>query len=300
MVIKMKNKEMEDLKQEYMDIKIPEELDFIVRKSIKEGRKRMKVKKNIKKAKIGFTSAAMFAAILIVGLNTSHVMAETLSELPIIGNVVKVLTFKEYKLDEDGYNANIEVPEIAGLDNKDLENSLNEKYLAESKELYDQFIKDMDEMEELGGGHLGVDNGYVVMTDNDKILSIGRYVVNIVASSSTTFQYDTIDKEKEILITLPSLFKDDTYVDVISDNIKSQMREQMEADENIIYWLDGDGAIDDFDKISSEQSFYITDEGKLVISFDKYEVSPGYMGTPEFVISTEVISSILAGNEYIK
>ncbi len=296
----MDSKKLEQLKQEYIDIQIPEELDFVVRKAIKNGGKNMKRKNNIKKIKIASVSVAASVVLLTAGVNTSPVLAQNLSNLPIVGGIVKVLTFREYKVDENGYNADIKVPEIQGLENKELENILNEKYLNESKELYDQFMEDMKDLEKAGGGHLGVDQGYIVKTDTDKILSIGRYVVNTVASSSTTFKYDTIDKEKQILITLPSLFKDDTYVNIISDNIKSQMKEQMKSDESKVYWVEEEEFAEPFEKISNEQSFYINPEGKLVISFDKYEVAPGYMGNPEFVIPTEAISEILVGNEYIK
>ena len=260
----MDNRKLEQLKQEYIDIQIPEELEFVVRRSIIQGRKNMKKKNNIKKIKIVSGSIAASVALLIAGVNTSPVMAQNLSNLPVVGGIIKVLTFREYKVDENNYNADIKVPEIQGLENEELQNSLNEKYLNEGKELYDQFMEDIEDLEKDGeGGHLGIDNGYIVKTDTDKILSIGRYVVNTVGSSSTTFKYDTIDKEKQILITLPSLFKDGTYVDIISDNIKSQMKEQMKSDESILYWIEGEEeAIDPFEKISSEQSFYINDEGK--------------------------------------
>jgi hypothetical protein len=92
-------------------------------------------------------------------------------------------------------------------------------------------------MKEKGGGHLGVDSGYIVKTDTDRVLSIGRYVVNTVGSSSTVFKYDTFDKMKEDLLTLPSLFNVERYVDIISEYIKSQMLEQHQADENKIYWI---------------------------------------------------------------
>lgn len=297
----MDNKKLEQLKQEYMNTQIPEELDFKVRSTIKQARKNMKRKNNIKKIKIASVTAVASIVLLTSGVNASPVLAQNLSNLPVVGGIVKVLTFREFKVDENNYNADIKVPEIQGLENKELQNSLNEKYLNESKELYNQFMKDVEDLEKSGGGHLGVDNGYVVKTDTDKILSIGRYVVNTVGSSSTIFRYDTIDKEKQILITLPSLFKDDTYIDIISDNIKNQMKEQMKSDENKFYWVEGEeNAIDPFDKMSKEQSFYINPEGKLVISFDKYEVAPGYMGTPEFIIPTETLSEVLVGNEYVK
>jgi hypothetical protein len=102
---------------------------------------------------------------------------------------------------------------------------------------------------------------------------------------------------------LPSLFKDDKYVDIISENIKNQMVEQYNADNQKFYWVEGieqDATMELFEKISKEQNFYINSEGKFVISFDKYEVAPGYMGVVEFVIPTEILSDDLVSDEYIK
>ena len=300
----MINNNFKQLKKEYMDIPIPEELDFVVRKAIKESRSNgVKRKGRFSKAVTVAASIAATVAVLTVGINTSPAFAKTLSKVPLVGSIVKVLTFREYTVDENTFNANIKVPEISGLKDKKLQNSLNEKYLEENEKLYKEFLADMGDMKEKGGGHLGVDSGYVIKTDTDRILSVGRYVVNTIASSSTTFKYDTIDKKNEVLITLPSLFKDDSYVDIISENIKEQMIKRHEADDMMFYWVEGveeEGLVDLFEKISKEQSFYINSEGKLVISFDKYEVAPGYMGIQEFVIPTEVISDILVSNEYIK
>lgn len=39
--------------------------------------------------------------------------------------------------------------------------------------------------------HIGVSRGYEIKTDNDRMLSIGRYVVNAAVSSFTVFnKYD--------------------------------------------------------------------------------------------------------------
>ncbi|CDI40575.1 Anti-sigma-V factor RsiV [Tepidanaerobacter acetatoxydans Re1] len=303
---KMKNNSLEKLKKEYMDIPIPQELDFVVKKALKESRSNsttMASKGRLRKAAVVAASTAACVAVLTIGVNTSPAFAKTLSKIPVVSSIVKVLTFREYTVDEDTFNANIKVPEISGLKDEKLQSSLNEKYLKENEKLYEQFIADMEDMKQNGGGHLGVDSGYVVKTDTDRILSIGRYVVNTVGSSSTTFKYDTIDKKNEVLITLPSLFKDDSYVDTISENIKEQMKMRHEADDNMIYWVEGiedEGLVELFEKISKEQNFYINSDDKLVISFDKYDVAPGYMGIQEFVIPTQIISDILVSNEYIK
>ncbi|WP_353682089.1 DUF3298 domain-containing protein [Tepidanaerobacter sp. EBM-49] len=300
----MMEKGLKDLKNEYLDIPIPEELDFVVRKAIKENRSlKPKERSSFKKTIIAAASALIIMATVTVGINTSPAFAETLSKVPIVGGIVKVLTFKEYTLNDETFNADIKIPEISGLKDEELQKALNEKYLEENEKLYQQFINDMEEMKKNGGGHLGVDSGYVIKTDNDRILSVGRYVVNTVASSSTTFKYDTIDKKNEVLITLPSLFKDDSYINIISENIKEQMIKRHKEDENMIYWVSGvedEDLIELFEKISKDQNFYINNDGKLVICFDKYEVAPGYMGVQEFIIPTEVISNVLVSNEYIK
>lgn len=299
----MKNNNLEELKKKYMETPIPEELDFMVRKSLQDSRK-VSGKKTAYK-RIGVTAASIAAslAVFTAGINISPAFASTMSKVPGIESIVRVLTFKEYVVNDNTYNADIKVPSIEGLENKELQSSLNEKYLAENQRLYEEFKAGMEEMKKNGDGHLGVDSGYVVKTDTDKLLSIGRYVVNTVGSSSTIMKYDTIDKENEILITLPSLFKDESYVDIISENIKEQMIDQNKADESKTYWVDGienEGIEEVFEKISKDQNFYINPEEKLVISFDKYEVAPGYMGVVEFVIPTEIISDALVSNEYIK
>lgn len=297
----MNDKKIQDLKKDYMDTPIPKELDFVIEKALKERKIEMKNQKNNRKILIPLISTAAAFTIVIVGINTSSSIADSLGNIPIIGDVVKVLTFREYKLDEDTYNANIVTPKIEGLKNENLQNSLNEKYLEENKELYDKFMEEIKDLKESGGGHIGVDSGYVVYTDTDEILSIGRYTVNTAASSSTQFKYDTISKKNNVLITLPSLFKNDSYIKIISKNIKEQMIENNKKDENKIYWVEGiDDTLNSFEQISPEQSFYINKDGKLIISFDKYEVAPGYMGVVEFVIPTEILSDVLVGNSYIK
>ena len=305
----MKNHRLDELKQEYMSTPVPEELDFIVRKALQESgvthmnQTENQKKHSYKKTKIAAASVAAAFAVMVVGANASPVFAATLSKVPVVGSVIKVLTFQEYSVDDDTFQANIKTPAIEGLDNKSLENSLNQKYLEENKKLYEQFQTDMEAQKKNGGGHLGVDSGYEVKTDTDQILSIGRYTVNTVASSSTTMKYDTIDKQNQILISLPSLFKDDKYIEAISENIKQQMVSQHKADPEQMYWVEGiqqEDGTELFENISRDQNFYINADHKLVISFDKYEVAPGYMGISEFVIPTEAIQNLLVGSDYIQ
>lgn len=90
------------------------------------------------------------------------------------------------------------------------------------------------------------------------------------------------------------LFKNDKYIEVISKNIKDQMRSQMKKDSNKVYFIDiSDNEMDSFNKIDKNQDFYINDKNQLVISFDEYEVAPGYMGAVEFVIPDAILGGLL-------
>lgn len=289
---------MNKFRNEYENIEIPDELEFLVRTTIKEQEKKMKRKNIINKSVI----AAAVAGVVFVGsINLSSEISYALSEVPVLGSIVRVLTFKTFELKDNNFDAQLKTPAIEGLDSK-LEAMLNEKYLDENQKLYDDFMKEIDELKkaDMEEAHMGIASGYEVKTDTDKLLVIGRYVVNTAGSSSTTIKYDTIDKQNKLLITLPSLFKDEAYIDIISENIKAQMKEQMK-DENKVYWLEDEMMGDEnFSKIDKNQSFYITKDNQLVIAFDKYEVAPGYMGNPEFIIPSELLKDVLVSDEYIK
>lgn len=289
---------MNRFRNEYENIEIPDELEFLVRTTIKEQEKKMKRKNIINKSVI----AAAVAGVVFVGsINLSSEISYALSEVPVLGSIVRVLTFKTFELKDNNFDAQLKTLAIEGLDSK-LEAMLNEKYLDENQKLYDDFMKEIDELKkaDMDEAHMGIASGYEVKTDTDKLLVIGRYVVNTAGSSSTTIKYDTIDKQNKILITLPSLFKDEAYIDIISENIKAQMKEQMK-DESNVYWLEDEMMGDEnFSKIDKNQSFYITKDNQLVIAFDKYEVAPGYMGNPEFIIPSELLRDALVSEEYIK
>lgn len=287
-------KSLDTLKNHYLETEIPSDLDLKIKRTFKEYNKM----KRIKSLKTGLVAAAAFITVFTGMVNFNQSFADSLSELPVIGKIVQVLSFRFDVVETENVHANIETPVITGLENEALQESLNQKYFEENKALYESFMEEMKAIEEKGG-HLGVDSGYLIKTDTDRILSICRYYVNTVGSSSTTMRFDTVDKTQGILITLPSLFIDDSYVDVISTYLIQYMKDDMDANPDNIYWVKEDD-FTSFEKIDANQNFYLNENGKLVISFDKYEVAPGYMGVLEFEIPTEAIEHLLVSDVYVK
>ncbi|WP_285769051.1 DUF3298 and DUF4163 domain-containing protein [Peribacillus sp. SI8-4] len=287
-------KELKDLREEYLQTPIPKELKDVVQAALNERpRKKPRVGRNI------LLSAAAALLIVTASVNMSPAAAKAMSDIPYMEKIIKVITFVEWKEEVNNSSAIIRTPAISGLENKRLEQSLNDKYLSESKQLYKEFTDSMAKLKEGEKGNLSVESGYEILTDNETILSVERYTDTISASSSTESQFDTVDKKNEVLLTLNSLFKDDRYLQVISRNIKEQMKQQMAADPDKIYWIEAEDDIEPFKGIDENQSFYINKDGKLVIAFDSFDVAPGYMGAVEFIIPTKVISGLLVGDQYI-
>ncbi|KOP65321.1 anti-sigma factor [Bacillus sp. FJAT-18019] len=286
------------MKEQYESTPIPDELSSIVNKTIATRRRK-------NRALPWIASVAAACALLFAGVNASPAFAKAMSDVPVLGEIVKVMTIREYAEQDDNTAVHIETPGITNLGNTELEQTLNNKYLEENKKLYENFKDEVAQLNQEGGGHLSLDSGYEVVTDNEQLLTLLRYVVESAGGSAESRQYDTIDKINHLVITLPSLFKDDSYIQVISDNIKEQMRQQMQDNPDNIYWVEQPGVEpeipeDLFQTIDKDQNFYISPSGKLVISFNEYDVAPGYMGVVEFTIPTEVIQDLLVSNEYIR
>lgn len=290
----MKEKQkLDQLKEEYNNIEIPCELDFIVKNSI---HKSNLAKKKFSIFKISSIAAMLIFGIFIGGINISPAFAQTLSKLPVLNSLVDIFTFKIFEVKKDEFEINIKVPNISGLEDKDLESSLNAKFIEEGQKLYDDFIKEIENIK-----HFALESNYEIKADNETVLSIVITQLEIMASSNTAYKSYVIDKTNKAIVSLPSLFKNEEYIEIISDNIKTQMREQMKNDENIIYFIDQvDIPADDFKSIKSDQNFYINQDNKLVILFDEYEIAPGYMGNPEFIIPTEIINDLLLDRNLIK
>lgn len=275
----------------YKNTPIPPELQQMVNKEL--GKK----KKNYRPY---WMSAAIAAAIiaLFVTLNTNASVARAMGGIPVVGHVFQAMTFQ---YEDEHYEVAIKTPKVRDLENKDVEQTLNEKYEKEAKEQYAKFEQRMKELK--GEGHASVTSDYRVLQDTKQLLVIERETTETEASSATTLQYDVVDPTLKQVITLPSLFKNKEYIQVISDEIKEQMKKQMAENKGEkVYFIKGmdSETIDGFEKIQANQSFYINKKHELVISFNEYEVAPGSMGAVQFTIPTKVIQPLLVSNQYIQ
>ena len=139
-----------------------------------------------------------------------------------------------------------------------------------------------------------MNSSYEVAFENEKYVCIRINTEIIMASGSNFVKVFMVDKETGATISLSELLGNkEELLENISTNIKEQMKKQMEEDENVFYYYQTEHPEDDFQGLTGEESYYFTENKELVISFDEYEVAPGYMGAVSFVIPKEVTGDLI-------
>lgn len=290
---------LDEMKKNYENIEIPEELKARVEKGISEGKQASKRRILPFTKGIGIVAAA--CAALVVTVNVNPTVAQAMEGVPVLGSIVKVVHFTTYfdKQENKQMEANVKVPEVevVGKDGKVLtkeSKELNAEVSGYLNDIIKQYQSDVAAVDDGSKGHEAVTSDYRIVTDNDKLFSL-RVDTEIAMGGSDSFtKIYNIDKETGKLITLKNLFADGSdYKTRISDNIKKQMREQMKKDDNLTYFLDDGEKEWDFEQIADDANFYINDKGQLTFVFDKYKVAPGYMGIVEFSVPTDALSDIV-------
>lgn len=236
-------------------------------------------------------AAACFVFITLFLLpNVSMTYAQALEQVPIIGDIVRVVTIRNYFYSDDRHEMDIEVPKIE-VEGSDAVNYINRSVSELTTTLVNQFYKDLEITANNGYGSIHVD--YEVITNTDRWFTLKLAVTETAASSNYYFKFYHINKQQGKIIVLGDLFITDDFSDTIVIEIKKQMKQQMEANETAQYWINDEEIGEGFDTVDSDHNFYWNCDGDLVIVFDKYEVAPGSMGTPEFIVEHELIKDIL-------
>lgn len=284
---------IEYLKQEYESIPIPDELCSRVSFAIKQAKDAQKQKRKekymmhiTKIAKTVGATAAAFMLTVTVLANSSQNIAQAMEQIPVLGAITKVVTFRTYEDDQGNVSAHIDVPQVVGGDEV---NAAIQQYT-------DTIIAQYEQDTEVTGknGHYSLDLNYEVVTDNDAIFALRFDQTLVMASGNESVKIYNVDKSTGKILSLSDLFQPDSnYLDILTQNIQEQMQEQMDADENVSYWLHGEIEEWNFTQLSADTAFYINNDGQLVIVFNEGDVAPMYMGIVEFIIPSDVIADIV-------
>lgn len=318
--------QLRQLQEEYENMIIPEAGRERLQAGIDRARMEKKRAEHARR-RSAWTAVAAAVVVMIALPNTNIQIAHAMENIPLLGGFFRLVTVRQYNYSDENHNAEVELAQInygedagegasvgevaaapegtaagnvegasdgqeaavANLSEDGVE-AVNQDMEATVEELIRQFEDTLSEE-----GYHGLHVTQEIVTDNERYYTVKLSVLETEASGYEHNQFYTIDKQTGNVVTLEDLFAEGSdYISAISENIKTQMQEQMAADEGVIYFLDNDDMPEfNFQGITEQTNFYFNEKDELVIAFDEYEVAPGSMGAPEFVIPQEVTAAIL-------
>lgn len=295
---------LKDAKDIYDHIVVPEELDVRLRNALENASEPTKrTNKVVKFSRWAATAAAALLLCFTVGLNTSESFAMEMAELPIIGTVARVLTIRSYETTEDTTTTKVEIPEVqVESATKEVTNAITdvnaeiekivEDFTAqkhvEIEEYKEAFFATGGTEEEWAERTIDVNVNYEVKHQSETTLSL------LVDAWISWFNFQeerhfyNIDLVTGKELTLIDLLGEHAY-EYASSCVLTQMHEMIEANPDAyVFWGVNDGGEMgiEFSGVTADTPFYINEAGNVVISYNKYDVGPGYMGIQEFEIST--------------
>ena len=281
-----RQEQMDMLKQEYQQIEVPEEALTRLQAGIRKAKQEQSAKKPVRGRHLAQWAAAAAVLTLVAVPNISPQAAMAMSDIPVLKQVVEIVTFHKYEQADDSgnYLAHVETPQLEAQGDAKLQSSVGE-INGQMQTYANQMIAQFEQEMEQQGGVYGLDIGYTIVTDTDQWFTLEVSTVETMASGAKSLKYYNLNKETGAYMQLADLFPQDVdYVAAISAQIKEQMLQRMAEDEDQVYFINSDMPETDFKQIAADQSFYINQQGQLVIAFDEYEVAPGSMGAPQFIV----------------
>lgn len=288
---------LEKLKEEYDNIPIPAELSVRIQQEIEKSKKREAEKNRAgnrrrfkKMIQVGGIAAAV-CIIFTAALNTNQVFAEAVSGLPVIGEIARVLTFRSYEAEKDDIGISVEIPSVemiaedtgitADEINQEIYN-LCEQYakdaVSRAEEYRTAFLNTGGTPEEWAEHHVKVTVDYEIKQQNDKYLSFVVRGTENWANAYNESKYYNLSLDTGKLVTLEDLLGSD-YIERADESIRKQIAEREMAGE--VFFTEEEGG---FTGISENAKFYINENNRPVIVFNKYEIAPGSSGEIEFEI----------------
>lgn len=209
---------------------------------------------------------------------------------------------EKYEITIGNYDSKIIVPEIKGLADSKEQDQLNASFSNHAAELVQNFISEAKSIRQQfpeDGPHFELQYQYEVLYDNEDNMVFRVFEFTVAGSSNYIAQYFTVDKRSHKLLSLSDITggKADA-MEKIRAYIEESMREY-NKNNDMKYWVDdgpeGGDYKESLDKvfasIEEKRQYYLNEEGQLVITFNKYDVAPGAMGSPEFIIPNEILGN---------
>lgn len=289
---------LETMKERYDQITIPKELNVRIQQEIQKSRKQQAEKRwvgshRFKKAICSMEAAAAAVCLLFTAaLNMSPVFAKEAGQLPVIGGLARILTFRSYETEKDDIAVSVEIPTIERIaeDTGIIVDEINQEILARCNQYADDAVLRAEEyrtafletggtQEEWAEHNIKITVGYEIKQQNTDYLSFVVRGSENWTNANSESKYYNLDLKTGEMVALKDMLGGD-YVELVNEIIREQIAERQKAGE--VFFTAEEGG---FSGILEDAKFYINENNCPVIVFEKYEIAPGSSGEIEFEIT---------------
>ena len=277
--------EFKQAREDYESTPIPQELEERVRAGIRQGKANYR-RRHWRQAATGV--AACFV-VLVGALNLSPTVAAAAAEVPVLGGLFQVLTVRDFHTQEDGINYDVSVPGIEA--EGDLAQRVNDviqekvdAHLAKAQQDWedykDAFFATGGTEEEWGGREMDVIIDYDIKSQTgDRVSFAVSFAEGWVSSYEERYYYN-LDFAENRDLTLRDFLGED-WVAVCNAAIQKQIDASVDDGGFTYFFSPEEGG---FTTVDESTSFYVREDGAVVVCFPEYSIAAGAAGNVEFVV----------------
>lgn len=283
-------KDFNEAKERYMDTPIPEELADRVQAGIRRGKAEYRAARRRRNLRRSLSAAAACFAVLVGTLNLSPTVAAAAADVPVLGGLFQVLTVRQYETAEDGINYQVTVPEVeSGSALADRVNAVIQEqvdaHLEKARQDWEEyraaFFATGGTEEEWGGREMDVVVDYEIKRQTATQVS---FVVTLaegwVASMEEQYYYN-LDLAEDRSLTLRDLLGED-WVNVCNAAVRAHIDASVDQEGFTYFFAPDQGG---FTTVDETTTFYIREDGTVVVTFPKYAIAAGAAGIIEIPVA---------------
>lgn len=189
----------------------------------------------------------------------------------------KLQLLKEKHYETEGTIVTVKIPHVVNVKDDKVKKVIN-KLITQAIDDFTNEFKEFDK--EPNTEHkLIADITFQNYYSEDKIISFSINATQIMADSYLQKKFYTVDLKTGEVYNIEHFLGSD-YQNIVKKSVQQQIAENKEKYPNLMYF---DEAVNNL-KITNEQPFYINKDNQVVVVFNQFEIAPGYMSLPEFII----------------
>ncbi len=257
-------------------------------KLVEQTKRRMRKARGVEHQMKWLRVAGAAAAVVVVfgvSVNVSPAFAQAVDEIPVVGDIARVLTVRSFTEEQPDSTVNVEQPMVAddtqfAADVNEQINKFVDQYIEEANqriaEYREAFLATGGTEEEFEQKNIQVDVDYEILSETEDRVSFVLRAAESDITAGKEIVYYNLDLTTGQVLTLEDVLGED-WVNICNSSIQEQMAENTD----VSYFSEDQGG---FTTVDENTSFYLDEDGSVVVVFPKYSIAPGAYGEQTFRI----------------